>query len=72
MSEVKVTKYALAWQAGTNTGRVVLEVEGSNNAIELDVNSAAEFTAIAAILERKAVKYDADLGVIRTTEQISN
>ncbi len=72
MAEVKVKKYALAWQANTNTGRVVLEVEGSNDAIELDVNSAAEFGAIAAILERKSVKYDTDLGVIRTTGQVSD
>ena len=72
MSEVKVTKYALAWQAGTNTGRVVLEIEGSNDAIELDVNSAAEFSAIAAILDRKAVKYDTDLGIIRTTAKVSD
>ena len=72
MSEIKITKYALAWQADTNTGRIVLRLEGVTDAVELDVNSAAEFSAIAAVLERKSVSYDTDLGTIRSTEQLTN
>lgn len=70
MAEVKVTKYALAWQSNTNTGRIVLQIEGSNDAIELDVNTAGEFAAISSVLARKTVHYDTDLGTIRSSEQL--
>lgn len=70
MAEVKVTKYALAWQSTTNTGRIVLQIEGSNDAIELDVNTAGEFAAISAVLGRKVVHYDTNLGTIRSSEQL--
>lgn len=70
MAEIKVTKYALAWQSNTNTGRIVLQIEGSNDAIELDVNTAGEFAAISAVLGRKTVHYDTDLGTIRSSEQL--
>ena len=70
MAEVKVTKYALAWQSETNTGRIILRLEGSEDAVELDVNTAGEFAAIAAVLGREAVNYDPNLGVLRSTEQL--
>ena len=70
MAELRVIQYGLAWQPSTNTGRIVLGLEGVPEPFDLDVNTAQEFAAIAAVLDRQAVVYDGDLGILRSQEQL--
>ena len=68
MAEIAVIKYGLAWQPSNNIGRIVLRLEGDDAPVELQVETASEFAALAAVLERNKVFYDKELGVVRSAE----
>ena len=51
MARVKIQKYGLAWSDRGNGGRITLKLEGGEKK-EMQIENAAEFIAISAVLGR--------------------
>lgn len=60
-----VLHYGVRWNAQNNTGRVGLHVEGVDQPIDLQVNSAAELAAIGVVLAQSPIFFEDD-GSIRS------
>ncbi|HKV36707.1 MAG TPA: hypothetical protein VJP89_20375 [Pyrinomonadaceae bacterium] len=68
MAQVNVERYQLAWRPQTNKGKVKLILDNGNTK-DIDVDSAAELTAIAAILTRSTVGFDPNDDTLWSEEQ---
>jgi hypothetical protein len=51
----RISRYALLWNPNTRSGRISIEVEGTPTPIEVPVGNAAEFSALAALLNEPVV-----------------
>lgn len=68
MAKVNVDRYQLSWKPQTNKGVVRLFL-GDGGTKDINADSAAELTAIAAILTRSTVDFDTKDDMLWTEEQ---
>lgn len=65
MAATPVVGHRLGWRVGDNKGVVVLKLRAGHE-VTIEVDSAAELTALAAILNESPVAYDPQTGTLST------
>jgi hypothetical protein len=62
---VPIIGYGMGWQPKVNKGRITVRLQNGQN-VNLPVESAEEFTALATILNESPVFFDTESGEIVT------
>ena len=66
MPIVAIESYKIGWNPKTKEGGVRIKLANSNQEIAVPVGTAAEFTAVAMVLNESPVSFNTDNGFIHT------